>query len=355
MARWRVAGRRVARWIPHRCHGSPAAGAGRVRGSAVAATPRLGWRLGRRCRRSGGRAVSDRTAGARRLDILPSDRERPILPPSARLPHRRRPARAVAPERKLHPLAPAREPFRRVAWSGTVRHSPAQRGPSDTSAEAAPVPTQSESNPLAGFGPNEWLVEEIYQQYLADPDSVDAAWHDFFADYRRNGGEPAENSAQVSDQPEVARKPAAAEPEMAPASEPPAARTPEPSRALRRPASGPPPAGQTPGHCFRPARRRSAGSRQRSRARPRPRCPDRPGTAGRSPLPATRSGRSRPGDSTLTALAPGPPLPKCPKVRVSAGLCRTVPDQVTRRNGSRAGACGCSLFSGATARAGRRR
>src|SRR5659263_611701 len=221
MARWRVAGRRVARWLPHRCHGSPAAGAGRVRDSAVAATPRLGWRLGRRCRCSGGRAVSDRTAGARRLNILPSDRERPILPPGARLPHRRRFARAVAPEHQLYPRAPAREPFRRVAWSGTVRHSPAQRGPSDTSAEAAPVPTQSESNPLAGFGPNEWLVEEIYQQYLADPDSVDAAWHDFFADYRRNGGEPAENSAQVSDQPDVARKPAAAGPESAQASEAP--------------------------------------------------------------------------------------------------------------------------------------
>src|SRR5664280_1520711 len=70
-------------------------------------------------------SVVYRTAGARRLDILPSDRERPILPPGARRPHRRRPARAVAPENKLHPQAPAREPFRRVTWSGTVRHSPA--------------------------------------------------------------------------------------------------------------------------------------------------------------------------------------------------------------------------------------
>ena len=39
-------------------------------------------------------------------------------------------------------------------------------------------------NPVAGFGTNEWLVEEMYQQYLADPGSVDQAWHDFFADYR---------------------------------------------------------------------------------------------------------------------------------------------------------------------------
>jgi 2-oxoglutarate dehydrogenase E1 component len=34
------------------------------------------------------------------------------------------------------------------------------------------------------FGTNEWLVDEIYQQYLKDPQSVDRAWWDFFADYR---------------------------------------------------------------------------------------------------------------------------------------------------------------------------
>jgi len=39
-------------------------------------------------------------------------------------------------------------------------------------------------DPLAGFGPNEWIVEDMYQRYLADPASVDPAWHDFFADYR---------------------------------------------------------------------------------------------------------------------------------------------------------------------------
>ena len=42
----------------------------------------------------------------------------------------------------------------------------------------------SADNPLAGFGPNEWIVEEMYQRYLADPESVDPAWHDFFADYK---------------------------------------------------------------------------------------------------------------------------------------------------------------------------
>ncbi|MCU1658796.1 MAG: 2-oxoglutarate dehydrogenase, subunit, partial [Pseudonocardiales bacterium] len=38
------------------------------------------------------------------------------------------------------------------------------------------------------FGANEWLVEDMYERYLADPGSVDAAWHDFFDDYRPSTG-----------------------------------------------------------------------------------------------------------------------------------------------------------------------
>ncbi|MFG2817972.1 multifunctional oxoglutarate decarboxylase/oxoglutarate dehydrogenase thiamine pyrophosphate-binding subunit/dihydrolipoyllysine-residue succinyltransferase subunit [Kitasatospora sp. NPDC048365] len=44
--------------------------------------------------------------------------------------------------------------------------------------------TPSSSASSTGFGPNEWLVDEIYQQYLQDPNSVDRAWWDFFADYK---------------------------------------------------------------------------------------------------------------------------------------------------------------------------
>ncbi|NUV57835.1 hypothetical protein G6W51_33975, partial [Streptomyces coelicolor] len=32
---------------------------------------------------------------------------------------------------------------------------------------------QAGKNPAAAFGANEWLVDEIYQQYLQDPNSVD--------------------------------------------------------------------------------------------------------------------------------------------------------------------------------------
>ncbi|MEO8329478.1 MAG: 2-oxo acid dehydrogenase subunit E2, partial [Candidatus Nanopelagicales bacterium] len=40
------------------------------------------------------------------------------------------------------------------------------------------------SQPQQEFGPNQWLVDELYQQYLTDPGSVDPAWHGFFEDYR---------------------------------------------------------------------------------------------------------------------------------------------------------------------------
>ena len=36
---------------------------------------------------------------------------------------------------------------------------------------------------VSRFGPNEWLVDEIYEQYLRDKNSVDPAWWDFFEDY----------------------------------------------------------------------------------------------------------------------------------------------------------------------------
>ena len=38
----------------------------------------------------------------------------------------------------------------------------------------------SESDPLAAFGANEWLVDEMYETYLADPKSVDPAWKTYF-------------------------------------------------------------------------------------------------------------------------------------------------------------------------------
>ncbi|MBA3523864.1 MAG: multifunctional oxoglutarate decarboxylase/oxoglutarate dehydrogenase thiamine pyrophosphate-binding subunit/dihydrolipoyllysine-residue succinyltransferase subunit, partial [Geodermatophilaceae bacterium] len=72
----------------------------------------------------------------------------------------------------------------------------------DDDNEEGPDTVSTQSNHLTGFGPNEWLVEEMYQQYLADPDSVDAAWHEFFVDYRAaspGNGRGASNDARDPD------------------------------------------------------------------------------------------------------------------------------------------------------------
>ncbi|MFP1626645.1 multifunctional oxoglutarate decarboxylase/oxoglutarate dehydrogenase thiamine pyrophosphate-binding subunit/dihydrolipoyllysine-residue succinyltransferase subunit [Streptomyces sp. 5K101] len=75
-------------------------------------------------------------------------------------------------------------------------------------------------NPAAAFGANEWLVDEIYQQYLQDPNSVDRAWWDFFADYKPG-------AAGAADKDKAA--PAAAAPTTAPSA--PAAKEAAPAQA----------------------------------------------------------------------------------------------------------------------------
>ncbi len=39
-------------------------------------------------------------------------------------------------------------------------------------------------------GPNDWLVDEMYRQFLQDPSSVSASWREFFEDYRPRGESP---------------------------------------------------------------------------------------------------------------------------------------------------------------------
>src|SRR6478735_10843148 len=36
------------------------------------------------------------------------------------------------------------------------------------------------------LGPNAWLVDEMYEQYLENPAAVSESWRDFFADYQRD-------------------------------------------------------------------------------------------------------------------------------------------------------------------------
>jgi 2-oxoglutarate decarboxylase len=120
-------------------------------------------------------------------------------------------------------------------------------------------PSSASSPSVAGFGTNEWLVEEMYQQYLADPSTVDQAWHEFFADYRPGspvGGAdrpapaaapaPAGNGAaasatkpapaQAPAQPPAPKPAVAAPAETAPAAKPTEAKPAEAKPAAKAPA-----------------------------------------------------------------------------------------------------------------------
>ncbi|MFD7735328.1 2-oxo acid dehydrogenase subunit E2, partial [Kitasatospora phosalacinea] len=110
------------------------------------------------------------------------------------------------------------------------------------------VPVNS-SSPSA-FGPNEWLVDEMYQQYLRDPSSVDRAWQDLFADYKPGGSAAPANAAVegnavtpavTASVPAPAAAPAPAQPvaASAPAAPAPAPVAPAPKAQAAAPAPAP--------------------------------------------------------------------------------------------------------------------
>jgi multifunctional 2-oxoglutarate metabolism enzyme len=113
---------------------------------------------------------------------------------------------------------------------------------------------------MVEFGTNEWLVDEIYQQYLKDPNSVDRAWWDFFADYR-----PGDAGPLPGPEPQSAPQRPAAAPQITapgavggPAPTPPAATPP-----AATPSAGAPPAGapaQPAAAPAEPARGNGAGA-----------------------------------------------------------------------------------------------
>ncbi|MFI5035917.1 MAG: multifunctional oxoglutarate decarboxylase/oxoglutarate dehydrogenase thiamine pyrophosphate-binding subunit/dihydrolipoyllysine-residue succinyltransferase subunit [Acidimicrobiales bacterium] len=42
------------------------------------------------------------------------------------------------------------------------------------------------ATPKGSFGPNAWLVDDMYERYVADPESVALSWREFFVDYQRS-------------------------------------------------------------------------------------------------------------------------------------------------------------------------
>jgi multifunctional 2-oxoglutarate metabolism enzyme len=78
------------------------------------------------------------------------------------------------------------------------------------------------SDPMAAFGPNEWLVDELYQKYLQDRSSVDRAWWQFFEDYSPERPGPSAGSESADPEPSAGNRvtpsaePASAVPQTVP-------------------------------------------------------------------------------------------------------------------------------------------
>ncbi|MFI0190827.1 multifunctional oxoglutarate decarboxylase/oxoglutarate dehydrogenase thiamine pyrophosphate-binding subunit/dihydrolipoyllysine-residue succinyltransferase subunit [Streptomyces sp. NPDC017082] len=118
-------------------------------------------------------------------------------------------------------------------------------------------------NPAAAFGANEWLVDEIYQQYLQDPNSVDRAWWDFFADYKPGApATPAPAGTAATGAAETTSRTAA---QAAPA---PAAQAAAPAPAQAPAPAAPAPAAQAAP--AKPAQPAQAPAQPKAAARPAP-------------------------------------------------------------------------------------
>src|SRR5215469_9195189 len=106
------------------------------------------------------------------------------------------------------------------------------RASADTTEHAADGSGQEPHTSSSGtdFGPNEWLVDELYQRYLADPSSVDMAWWNFFADYQPPAGSPVPPAKPMATATAPAPAAASAAPAAAPApAEPTVAAEPRPA------------------------------------------------------------------------------------------------------------------------------
>ncbi len=148
--------------------------------------------------------------------------------------------------------------------------------------------SQTPANPIEAFGPNEWLVDELYESYLKDRNSVDRAWWDFFATYQpggsgSNGATGNGTTGKAAAAPLTAQAPT---PPPAPSAPPAPSRTPtsqaRPTGATTSPTTAPTAPAVTSAAPAAPA------------AKPEQRAPERPSptAAGAKPRDAARAAPS---------------------------------------------------------------
>jgi 2-oxoglutarate decarboxylase len=162
------------------------------------------------------------------------------------------------------------------------------------------------------FGTNEWLVDELYQQYLQDKTSVDRAWWDFFEDYKPLDGGPG-NGGSGSDSAEGAGRQTAGAATATPA---PAAAAATGTQAR---ADGPAPVQQAPAKPA-PAGRTAAESKAADMAAGSKPADSKPAEKPAEAKPAAaESTGPQPGSPAKTA-APGPTPLKGPAARVVVNM-----------------------------------
>ena len=186
----------------------------------------------------------------------------------------------------------------------------------------ATAPQNNPSDFPSDFGANDWLIEEMYDRYKADPSSVDESWVQFFQ--RRSadavGAAPASPAAPVQQPAAPAPKAAAPAPVPAPTSAPAAA---------TQPAAQPAPAAQaTPAS----APQKQSQAAQTAPARPAAQAgsgPQNPGSGGglsanRPSAPATPQAKGAP----TTTVLKGAPM----RTARNMDLSLTMPTATTVRN-----------------------
>ena len=104
----------------------------------------------------------------------------------------------------------------------------------------------SAKDPNQDFGANEWLVDEMYERYLADPTSVEPSWIEFFKTYNPNFSGSSSSSTTSTSAP-IAGAPRGGTPPTpkaaaAPVTPAPVAQTPAPVAQTPAPVAAPAPA-----------------------------------------------------------------------------------------------------------------
>ena len=175
------------------------------------------------------------------------------------------------------------------------------------------------SSSLTDFGANEWLVDEMHDRYLEDPDSVDEAWRELFAERDSDPGADGRPKAQETTSKE-------------PASKGPASRQPEQDNSST---SGSSSNGASKPAGAKPAARREAGTPPT--AKPPVGKPTQDGGPGPAPTPRTTTATTTPaavtGSPATSSAAPTSTrdVPK-PIAAKSVPSDRPVPKDATRQD-----------------------